>query len=428
MTERNGRSIQVVAWLVLLGSFLVFVLTAVGIPWLGLRWVRESTRARPARVACKIGSCALSVHGAVPVAQRMESGLAEVPEGTTFATDGRSKGIVQFFDGSTANLEPNTSVTLAYMRVPRFSAGTSRPTTVLAVAAPSGDDVARLSIGTTWEKTDFLLRSEHGTARLAPESRARLEVRRDGMRLVVVEGSAEVTGADASVRAESDQVVECAVGGGPSAPRPALENVLSDSEFEGPMENPDWKERVDLPGSGANLEAPSAVYASLGDGLTSAVRISREQSDSRPADLILEQSLGAHDVTWSQQLSVKARLRVNGQSLPLGGTRGTEFPVILKLVGETENGAQYDWRVGFYAVLPPPEEPPDKYVAAPTDVQVQLGQWYDFESGNLLDADSTYSFARFDWPAPPARLLRFEIISSGHDYAADIDRVEVWVK
>ena len=126
--------------------------------------------------------------------------------------------------------------------------------------------------------------------------------------------SAEVTGADASVRAEPDQVVECAVGEGPSAPRPALENVLSDSEFEGPIENPDWKERVDLPGSGANLVAPSAVYASLGDDLTSAVRISREQSDSRPADLILEQSLGAHDVTWSQQLSVKARLRVNGQS------------------------------------------------------------------------------------------------------------------
>ena len=39
--------------------------------------------------------------------------------------------------------------------------------------------------------------------------------------------------------------------------------------------DPAWKERVDLPGGGAHLVAPTATYVTLEDGTTTAVRISQ---------------------------------------------------------------------------------------------------------------------------------------------------------
>jgi hypothetical protein len=378
-------------------------------------------------VSCKTGSCALSVDGAVPVAQRMEDGQADVPEGTTYTTDGRSKGFIRLFDG-TVNVEPNTAVTLDTMRRPRFSAATVPSQAVLYVHTPEAGQVARLSVGTTWEPSQLTLATEHGDVRIAPESRVRLELRSSDLKAVVTEGRAEMRSAGGSVSATADQVIESSVDGGLREPRTALENVLADGDFASDLEDSAWQERVDLPGGPSGVTLPTATGGALDDGRTTAVRIVRERSDSRPADLILEQSLAERDVSWASKLGVRARLRVNAQSLPLGGTRGTEFPVILKLVGRTSGGEQRDWRVGFYAVRPAEGEPPGKYAATATDVEVPLGQWYDFESGNLLDPESARAFARFDWPSAPVQLDRFEIIASGHDYAADVDLVEVWVK
>ena len=406
----------------------MFLAAVVGLPWLGLRWWHRATRPQQAMVSCKTGSCALSVDGAVPVAQRMEDGQADVPEGTTYTTDGRSKGFIRLFDGSTVNLEANTAVTLEYMRRPRFSAATVPSQSVLYVQTPDPGEVARLTIGTTWAPGQLVLATEQGEVQVAPESRVRLELRTYGLKAVVTEGRAEVRGADRSVSATADQVVESTADGGPQAPRTALENVLADSDFATGLEESSWQERVDLLGGTNGVTRPTATVAALGDGRTTAVQILREGSDSRPADLILAQDLAERDVSWASKLGVRARLRINQQSLPLGGTRGSEFPVILNLVGRTSSGEQRDWKVGFFAVRPAEGEPPGKYVAKATDVEVPLGEWYTFESGNLLDPESARGFSRFDWPSAPVQLDRFEIISSGHDYAADVDLVEVWVK
>jgi hypothetical protein len=434
VSEADGRRIQLVAWLVMLGSFGVFVAAVVGVPWLALRWWHGATHSEPAVVSCKTGSCALSVHGALPVARRMEDGDAEVPEGTTFATDGRSKGFVRLFDGSTVNLEPNTTVTLDTMRRPRFAAGTVQPEADLAVHTPDAGVTSRVSVGTTWDPTVVVVRTDHGSARIAPQSRVRIEVSSAGMRLVVMEGTSAVDGAGRSVAVDTDQMVTSTADAGPDAPRSALENVLADGDFSRPIAQSSWTMRVNLPGGGEHVERPTAEQKTLADGKTTVVHILRDANDGRPADLVLEESLDDRDVTWASQMGVHARLRVSGQSLPLGGTRGSEYPVILKLVGETDSGAEHWWQVGFWAVPAPADEPPDKYVANATDVelplgvQVPLGEWFEFDSGNLLDPDSEYGFSRFDWPSAPTRLKRFEIIASGHDYSADVDVVQVWVK
>jgi len=428
VVNANGRPVQLVAWLVLLGAFAAFVAGMVGVPALALRWWRDATVSEPAVVACKTGSCALGVRGAVPVALRMENGDAVVPEGTSFATDGRSKGFVQLFDGSTVNLEPNTTVVLDRMRRSRFSADDSGRLSVLRVASPVRGETSRLSVGTTWGDGEVVVQTDHGVVRVGPEARARLELDAARLLLTVAEGLVYVEGTGRSAAVRADTLVESTARDGPGEPRTSLRNVLADSDFDRPLADTAWRVRVDLPFEGSDVVRPYAVVETVDGDRTRAVRIVREDSDSRPADLILEQFLDDRDVSGAMQLGVRARLRVLGQSLPLGGTRGSEFPVILKLVGETEGGEQPDWRVGFYAVLPPADEPLGKYVARATDVEVPLGDWFVFESGNLLDPECEYGFARFNWSARPARLKRFEIIASGHDYAAEVDLVELWVK
>jgi hypothetical protein len=413
---------------VLVGAFAAFVGGAVGGPWLALKYWREATVADSALVACRTGSCALEVPSAPPVAHRAEDAEVVVHEGTTLRTDGRSKGFIRLPDGSTVNLEPSTALELTALRRPRFVGDGDDRVTELALRPPENGGTSRLSIGTTWEARGLVAATPHGRVRIDPESRVRLELDAERLRVVVNEGRAAVEAAGESVELRQDDLVESTASGGPGAPRTALENIVADGGFERAIDGSKWRRRVDIPGDAVGIVRPQAEVQRLDDGQTTAVRIVRLDSESRPADLILEQLLGDRDASGASHLAVRARLRVHQQSLPLCGTRGTECPVILKLVGETESGAEHDWRVGFYAVRPPADEPPGKYVAGPTDVEVPAGEWYTFESGNLLDPATPYSLSRFEWPSPPVRLRRFEIIASGHDYAADVDQVELWLK
>lgn len=427
MTDAAGRPIQAVAWLVLLGAFTVFLAGALGVPWLGVRYWRQATVPEPATVECKTGSCALSIRGAPAVAHRAESGETGVPEGTVYTTDGRSKGFVRVFDGASVHLEANTAIALERMRRPRFRGSESEPRVALRVLEPRQGTTSRLSLGTTWADTDVIVDTPMGRVFVQPETRVRLDLAREHLRLTVSEGTALVESGGRSVAVRADELVDVAPDTGPGVPRNALENILADGDFDVPLQRSDWRVRVDYPGDSEGVVRPTAAIERINGDAAQAVRIVREDSNSTPADLIFEQLLD-RDLSNATKMSVWARLRINDQSLPLGGTRGTEFPVILKLVAESESGAQLDWKVGFYAVPAPEDEPRNKYVAHPTDRQVPLGEWVTFDSGNLLDDSTPYSLARFHWPEPPARLLRFEIIASGHDYSADVDQVELWVK
>ena len=127
----------------------------------------------------------------------------------------------------------------------------------------------------------------------------------------------------------------------------------------------------------------------------------------------------------SRAISITAELQVLGQSVPGGGARGTEYPMIVRLHTEDARGEQCDWSVGFYGVAP---EPGSEY-RTDTGVQVPLAEWHRFASGNLLAPDNPLGFENHVPPCGrPARLLWIEISASGHDYDSQIDSLEVWVE
>jgi hypothetical protein len=100
---------------------------------------------------------------------------------------------------------------------------------------------------------------------------------------------------------------------------------------------------------------------------------------------------------------------------------------LIKLIFETD-GVDYPWVIGFYVVPPELSDPDDPRLVG-KHIQVPRGEWYAFESGNLLDDSTKFAFSRRDPPLPnPVTLKRVEVVASGHDYSSEVDSIGVWVK
>ena len=427
MTTAAGRNIQLVAWSVLFAGFVAFVALAVGAPWLTWRYVRSATVEEKATVACKSGSCSLSLGLDVPRVLRSSAQDREVSEGWTVGTDDGARALVRFFDDSTVNLETNTSIVLRQLRRPRFDLSQVPRRIALVANLPPPESVARLRIGSTWGDAEFLVDTVHGRVLVAPESHARLDLSSDHLRVTTSEGSVALVSDGRTVTVRADQRAESRAGAPPTEPRPALENIVVNGDFHASPDARGWTSRVDLPGEVDGAVVPRGFQTVLDDG-SKVLRIVRENSESRPADIVFEQQLVDYDVSAATFIGVRARLRVRAQSLPAGGVRGGELPCIIRLVVESAGGEQHEWAAGFYAVPVGPEDG-DRYNLKPewVNVEVALDEWHAFDSGNLLDGREHGSFQRFGLPRP-VRLKRLEIVASGHDYASDIDEIAVWVK
>jgi len=115
------RNPERMAWLVILGAFLAFLVLCATIP-LGIRYYLEhATAPQTATLEVIIGTPRYRVPGAVaPIAATR---TVQLPEGTTIETDENSGCIISFYDGSTATLFPSTQIILSEMHVPAFSWG-----------------------------------------------------------------------------------------------------------------------------------------------------------------------------------------------------------------------------------------------------------------------------------------------------------------
>jgi hypothetical protein len=422
-----SRNTQVVAWAVMLGAFLLFVALLVGVPWLAIRYTRSATVEQSADVECKSGSCALARQSSAPRVLRPGEDVPPVSEGFTLSVDEGAGALVRFFDGSALNLVRDASVELTRMRRPRFGSSDHAPEVEVQALAPSSGTTSILTAGAAWGDVQYDIVTPHGTISMAPESHAWIELSEEKLRVKGLEGTVTVHNPNGSVALGSDQVTLVEGGGAPAAASGGLVNIVANSDFDEPLGTSGWLSRIDVPGG---QDDPAQTYIeTLADG-RSVARISRTDSGGRPADVVYEQALDDFDVSGATALIVKARLRVLEQSLPLGGMRGTEMPARINLIYEDADGEQIAWMVGFFSQFPDdPTEPEDKYVLSGeiTNVEAPWGEWVEFDSKNLLDATNDAGFARRGLP-PPVSLERLEIVASGHDYASDIDSVEVQVK
>jgi hypothetical protein len=386
------------AWTVLLVAFTTFCVLAVAIP-LGIRWYLLNAMTAEVTAVTSVRGTVLAETRKVSLPIPITDGsTTEVEEGTRVTTDSTSQAILTFFNDSTLTLYGNTSVLVKQSRTPRFSLG-RRPDTIVVELQEGRVRVASAS------RSD--LRFEvlsPGTVSSLGEGSYSIEVNQEGTQVTARSGEAQLAAADGVVRLAPGERSMAHPGEAPSPPLPAEQNLLDNHDFSAPLDGVWEVYRVEPP-SGivkTNVEVvdvdnrKALDFHSQGqDNLHSEVGIKQEVNKS---------------VQDFDSLRIQVDVSLERQSLPGGGTLGSEFPIMIHLAYKDANGNDRDWYHGFY-YAPPPEnwllyDAPDN-----SSERIARFLWYPYESVNLLDSLGTNK---------PVYIKFVRIYASGWIYQARI--------
>ena len=435
------RNLLITVWVTVAAAFALFLTVVFGGPLLIWTSAQTATVSPRASVRVRAGDVRLSRLG--ESLSFGDGGEAPAGEGTSITPlgTGGSSAFVRFFDGSTAMLEQHGTLTLETMRRTRFSLGdASRAISMRLDPAPEGTTILR--IGTTHDEysglgpSEMRLETPQATLLLGGGSHVTLRVDAEVLRVLVNEGQATVTATAPSVgdgESGQDRVIvsrgertEVRLG---RLPLPATDDpieLLVNGDFAStPGDLEAWQLVPSVEGDSVNRPNVERVVDDEG---RASLRLERTGAEGSPSDIVLRHTFGAgFDLGEVRELELAATLRIDAQSLPGGGDRGVEFPLILILGFEDDGGDEHTWQVGFYAVPPDPEGGafPGATVDTSRDIEVPLGEWAEYRSGNLLDPTTPLALINIARGARPASLERVEVKASGHDFDSRVDSISL---
>ena len=388
------RGMQRLAWVALVVSLIVFVALVVFVPLgigaaLGL--VQEAR-----------GSRALVLEGTVlvqpPTAAtwRQLAASADLPEGTRLRTDDRSRLLISLPDGSTLLLFNETELALQRMQFGRFN-------------ERSQDSVLRLFTGQVRigvsrhphiPDREITVLVDDGRVDLA-EGSYLVERPVEGPNHVAVRvGQAEVSLGSRSLRLTSQSRAEFNMDSGLIGPLPVERDLIQDSLFATDIGNGPWWSFFDT-------EAGPAGRVEVSEGTLRFVRTNGGTPIDRHGESGVMQLL---DIDTRDLMALRLRLeaRTDVQSLSGGGTAGTEYPLMVRLVYVDEQGGEQIWGAGFY-------HQNDDGLSVKLGQLIPRGEWTALEVEDLLGA----------LQPPPVKLRRIELLGSGWEYDSSIRRVEI---
>jgi hypothetical protein len=403
MMQRNSER---VAWLVILGAFAAFLLLCATVP-LGIRYyLRHATSPKTATLDVIGGTIGVRERGApAPIAVTK---TVQLSEGSTLETYENSRGILTFYDGSTAILFPSTQIVLREMHVSTFPWGVE-PITLeieetrgrLRVGAASL--VPQTSVDVPARDLEIL--TPQLTAALAEGSYA-IEVGTDASQVIVTDGNAAVTAQERTVNVGRRERTVATQGQPPLPPMPAAQDIIVNGDFSDPL--PRGWDNVHEPSNDPNVPLGNVALETLGD--RHAVNITRSGSNQTSANTGIIQQIGK-EVSDYRSVQLLADIRVHFQSLSGGGVLSSEYPLILRLRYRDVYGSEAEWVHGFY-VQNLTNNPTNNGEQVPADV------WVPFESGNLYET----------LDPKPFFITSLQIYASGWDYDSYVSGVRLVVE
>jgi hypothetical protein len=361
------------AWTVLLLAFMTFCVMAVAVP-LGVRWYLRNAMTNEV-------SAVTSVRGTVLAETRKASlpipitdgSTAEVEETTRIATDSTSQAILTFFNDSTLTLYGETSISLLQTRSPRFGWG-RRPDTIVVELERGRVRAAATS------NSDLLFEVHSPQAAMSlGEGSFSIAVDDEGTQITARLGQAQLASADEVVRLTTGERSMVHPGEAPSSPLPAEQNLLVNGDFSEPLEGV-WEAYEVEPSSGVLTTSVEIVEI----GNRSALEFGSQGQDNLHSEAGVVQEVNK-SVQDFDSLRVHFDVTLDRQSLPGGGTLGSEFPIMVHLAYKDVSGNDRDWYHGFY-YIPPPEN--WLLYSAPDNSSERIARylWYPYESVNLLNS------------------------------------------
>jgi len=386
------------AWAVLLLAFTTFCVLAVAIP-LSVRWyLLNSMRAETTAVTSVRGTVLAETRKASLPIPITDGTTTEVEEGTILITDDTSQAILTFFNDSTLTLYSEGQISIQRTRIPRFRWG-RRPDTIVV-------ELKQGRVRATTVSRSGLLFEVHSPQAVITlgEGSFSIEVNEEGTQITARSGRAQLVAADAIVKLVAGERSMVHPGEPPSPPLPAEQNLLVNGDFSQPLEGTWEVYHVEPPGG---VVTTSVRIVESGSRQVLAFRSQGQDNLHSEVGIIQEVNKSVQDF---DSLRIQLDVRLDRQSLPGGGTLGSEFPVMIHLAYKDADGNDRDWYHGFY-YLPPLENwllfnTPDN-----SSERIARFLWYPYESVNLLDSLGT---------AKPIYIKYIRIYASGWIYDSSI--------
>jgi hypothetical protein len=395
-----------VAWLVIVGAFLVFLGLCAAVP-LGLRYYLLHATASQETTLEVIGGT-VRVREPGVVAPLGVTKAVQLPEGSAIETDETSRGILTFLDGSTMILFPGTQITLRVMRVVSFPWGIE-PTTIQVDVTRGSVRVGAAPQITQSNKTSvarqFLVSTPQLTSQL-DEGSYRIEVLADSSNVIVNNGTAYVSAQGKTVTVPRGQRTVARPGEAPIAPVPAAQDIIVNGDFRDPLAR-GWM-IVRESGTSPTQATGTAAQTTLGD--RAVIQILRNNSNQTSAIAGVIQPVN-REVSDYHSLKISADIRIHLQSLSGGGILSSEYPILLRIKYRDVYGSEAEWVHGFYI---------QNLTNNPTtnSEMVSADVWIPFESGNLLETADPRPFY----------ITSLQIYASGWDYESYVTAVRLIVE
>ncbi|MBI3537411.1 MAG: FecR domain-containing protein [Chloroflexi bacterium] len=390
------------AWFVIWGAFAIFLLLCFSIPLAIRHYFLFSTTSKPALLEVIGGTVRVHERGAA--APTAVTKIKELTEGTAIETDENSRGIITFFDGSTATIFPATQIQLRDLRVSAFSFGEA-PVTIAIEQSRGRMRVGAALLSGAGRERNLQIITPHLVATLAEGSYA-IDVSADASQVTVRDGKAIVDAQERSVTLARSQRTVVRSNEPPLPPLSAALDLIVNGDFKDPLARgwTLWRDPLSDPNPANGLIEVLPV------GNRQAFHILRSGSNQSSAITGIIQTINK-EVSDFRSIRLAADLRVHLQSLSGGGILSSEYPLILRVKYRDVYGSEAEWVHGFY-VQNATNNPTNNSELVLQDV------WIPFESGNLFET----------LDPKPFYITQIFIYASGWDYDAYISSVRLIVE
>ncbi len=412
------KKIESLAWLVLLSSFFTCILLAIAVPT-GIHWyVLNATRSLNITLEIRQGTVTRQRPGSSTREQLAETTTIHTGERLDLSSD--ADALLLFYQPDeptipvvTIQLYGRTTIVTRRARTPRFSA--SKLPHRVSLDVTYGTNV-HLSVEDNGRPAQLLVITPQGEVTL-DEGLYTIAVDKVRTELSVRAGQAHIpdpaTGESFILTSlQRTELTEDGIGEISVGERNLLHG--HNGNFSQPLEGT-WKTYNIV---GVTEEKPGTVRrVSVGDN-SHIVLLTRAGQSHAETGLIQELN---QDIRGAQTLRVRARIRVDTQTLDVCGSLGTECPVMIRLTFKDQRGTPgREWLQGFYSV-----EGQDKPFCQSCEwqarhIKVPQGIWYDYESPDLLPLLKEQNII-------PVMIQSVKIYASGHTYSAAIDEIAILV-
>jgi hypothetical protein len=416
------RKFETVAWAILLTAFCICLLVAIGAPW-SARWLVMNTT-RPLKVIIQPRAGVVAQQAPGSTTSTLLNADTEITGRQTFRleTENAEAWLLFYHPESHASAPPiitvqlygETDLTIENSQTPRFAPSRLPNQVTLTIRRGANTQIAVEDNG---RATLLRVQTAHSVAEM-DKGTYTVVVEEDQTEFAVSSGQAHIPDPSTGdkfilVKLQRAEITAAGLAEIYTGERDILRN--RNGSFEQPLEGT-WE--IFSRRAFADQNSGTVRQTALADE-RHIVLFSR--SGQGFSETGLSQELN-QDIRGVKSLRVRARLRVDTQTLTVCGSLGTECPMMIRIKYTDQTGALREWLQGFYAIEGDGNQPfcqSCEWQAMHVKV-AQLGVWHNYESPDLLPLLHAQDI-------DPIAIRQVDIYASGHAYGAAIDEIAILV-